>query len=280
MLGCGGGSGAGTETATGTDTVSEAVAEAVDDSAIETVTETDTDSSAEALTEAETAAEPATEAMVEAETPLEEAGEVVFPLSIELELKGSGCQVGPLGVTVLHVSLAWTTSLPARSSVEVALNEASGQADVEVAEDFGLEHALELDVTPLLLPAVPKVGDTILIVAHARGQLGEVGSSAAVGLAVDPALATCLYPFDPDCSDGAFVVCREPPPQCDPGLVLAADSGCYRCLYPATCSCDDGLAVLTDCPEPTECSALGVMATQQGCPVCVDPQTCRPFDAR
>jgi hypothetical protein len=274
--GCGGGTGAATEVAIEVLEATEAEPQA------EALAELEF-AAADAVDAAEAAAEPAPDTAVEAEPVPEavpEAGEVVFPLSVELELKSSACQAGPLGVTVLHVSLAWTTSLPARSTLEVALNEASGQGDVEVAEEYGLEHALELDVTPLLLPAVPKPGDAILLVVHAQGQHGESGSSAPLGIAVDAALAACLYPFDPDCSDGAKVMCREAPPVCDAGLVLAADAGCYRCLYPATCSCDDGQLALPDCPEPGECGALGVLATQQGCPVCVDPMTCRPFDAR
>jgi|GEM_PF-5235114 len=220
--------------------------------------------------------EPLADVAEEPDLPLEELpADVLIPLSVELHVDAAACAPSAPGVGIYRVSLAWTTSIAATSSVEVALNDFTASFQVPVTEEPTTDHALPLEFTAFHFGQVPKVGDVILVRVHAEAPAGQLGASEPISVAVSAAVRACLYPYDSECSDNAQVLCRVMPPVCAAPLVLAAFEGCYHCVFAATCTCDDGDPA--ECPAaPPECGEGLVMAVQAGCFACVDPVTCAP----
>jgi hypothetical protein len=134
------------------------------------------------------------------------------------------------------------------------------------------EHAIEITLSHFMFSSVPRVGDALLFRVDAAGADGSKGQATAQ-LPVDQPTQDCLYPYDHACSDGGEVMCRVPPPLCQPGKVLAATDGCYRCVFPQTCSCDDGTETI--CPSaPPQCAPDEILAYVDQCFACVNPVTC------
>lgn len=202
-----------------------------------------------------------------------------IPLSVELSLEQVRCDEEAPELGLLHVSLTWTTSLPARSTVEVALNDLDSAAFIPVEEPAQEIHALAFVLTASHFPLVPRVGDAILMRVRATSPQGAEGVSEPLAVAVSESVRACLYPYDPECSDNAPILCRVMPSSCEPPRVLAAFEGCYHCVYSATCTCDDGQPVVCASPAP-ECEGGQVLAAQEGCERCVDPFTCAPLLGR
>jgi hypothetical protein len=174
------------------------------------------------------------------------------------------------------VKLAWTTSAPAKSLIQLGLNQFPDlDGGIIVDEGFVKDHQMEFSVSHMHFGTVPKVGDEILFRVSVETEAGGKGLSNTIALPVDPALRDCLYPYDPKCSDGEAIWCRALPPPCEEGLVMAAIDNCQRCVFAATCTCDDGEPAI--CPSvPPQCESPLIQATQGGCFACVNPFTCRP----
>lgn len=176
----------------------------------------------------------------------------------------------------LVVTVTWHTSEPATSHLEVALNAFTGQeGSIWVDEEPTEAHAFEFSLTHFSLPAIPRVGDVLLVRVRAETPDGAEGLSDPFEVPVDQALQDCLYPFDPLCSDGGPVLCRAVPPPCAEDKVTASIDDCRRCVYAATCTCDDGQPAVCPAAPPT-CDAGQVLAVQGGCFVCAEPQSCEP----
>jgi hypothetical protein len=213
-----------------------------------------------------------------ADVPLEDLPpDVEIPLSVEVYVDSTGCDSSTPGVGLYRVGLRWTTSIAATSEIELALNDFEGASTVPLDEAPGTEHAFNLAFTAFHFAQVPRVGDLILIRVRARAPAGQVGVSEPISVAVSVPVRACLYPYDPECSDSAPVLCRLQPPSCASPLVLAAFEGCYHCVYSATCTCDDGSEATCDTPAPT-CAEGQVLAVQEGCFACVFPSTCLPAE--
>lgn len=212
------------------------------------------------------------------EVPQEELPpDVEIPLSVEVYVDSAACDSSTPGVGLYRIGLRWTTSIAATSEIELALNDFEGAGVLPVDEAPDTAHAFDLAFTAFHFAQVPKVGDVILIRVRARAPAGQIGVSEPISVAVSAPVRACLYPYDPECSDNAPVLCRLPPPSCAAPLVLAAFEGCYHCVYAATCTCDDGGEATCDTPAPA-CVEGQVLAIQGGCFVCVPPTTCVPAE--
>lgn len=175
-----------------------------------------------------------------------------------------------------RIALAWHTSVPAKTQLEVALDffpASTGYIPIE--EDFVLDHAFDLSLSHMHFMEVPRDGDRILVRVRATDAQGGEGLSPTLAIPVDAAMAACMYPYDRGCSDGGPILCRALPPPCAEGLVMAAFAGCQRCVYPLTCTCDDGSALVCLAAEPL-CEPGQVAAVRAGCWTCLNAYTCRP----
>jgi len=198
-------------------------------------------------------------------------------IQVDLDITGGECggtpEVHP-AFTWYGVSLSWQTSIPAKSQVETALNAFIGMEGwIPIDEDYVLDHMFDLHFSHMHFPAVPKVGDAILVRVRATGEGEEKGLSEVLEIQVDQTMRDCLYPYYKACSDGGPILCRAIPPPCDPDKVMAAFDGCQRCVYPGTCTCDDGTEPVCPMPQP-DCDDHEVLAVQGGCFACVSPFTC------
>lgn len=173
-----------------------------------------------------------------------------------------------------RLSLAWHTSVPAQTQLEVALNFfPTSLGYIPMDEGFLTDHAFDLSLTHFTFHRVPREGDRVLVRARATDGSGGKGLSDPVVIPLDAAAADCMYPYDARCSDGGPILCRALPPPCAPDLVLAAFAGCLRCVFPATCSCDDGRPLECLAAEP-QCAPGQVAAIRQGCWTCANALTC------
>lgn len=197
-------------------------------------------------------------------------------VQVDLDLESATCE--PSGFhpafSSYRVSLAWHTSAPAKSTIELALNAFTGlEGSIQVDEGFVQVHAYDLSLSHWFFGQVPRVGDVILVRVRVTGQAGAAGLSAPIHIEVTQAVRDCLYPFDPACSDGGPIMCRAVPPPCDDDKVMAAIAGCERCVFPATCTCDDGSDPICLMVPPV-CEGNTILAVQNGCFECVSPFTC------
>lgn len=197
------------------------------------------------------------------------------PPLFAVNVKESGCSSEWAGIGVLRVKLEWKTPWPATCKIYFGLNEILYNGWYEVNYDPETQHAFEMQLTAGHFAKVPEDGDRVLFQVQAVGEPDMEGFSKVHEVPVDQAMHDCLYPYDPDCSDGDPILCRVGMPRegCGEDKVLAAQEGCWRCVFPGTCSCDDGSDAV--CPmAPPECEDYLVLAVQQGCFACVAKWTC------
>lgn len=202
---------------------------------------------------------------------------VPYGVEVDLSVKSAACDASGAhpAFTSYRVTVAWHTSIPAKTSVTFALNQFSGQQGWIPSYEFVQDGEQEIALTHMHLGTAAKPGDKVLIRATSEGAGGEKGVSGTLEIIVDEAIADCIFPYDDECSDGGPVLCRAVPPPCDGDKVMAAIDGCQRCVHPSTCSCDDGTTptCLVDAPV---CDETEVLAVQQGCWACVSRFTCKP----
>jgi hypothetical protein len=202
-----------------------------------------------------------------------------WEVAVTFDEPGAGECVIPRGSPAFSsyaLSLAWHTSLPAKTQLEIALNHYPVHPGaIPMTGDFALDHAFELSLSHLHFGDVPREGDRLLVRARATTASGGAGLSDPLEIAVDEAMAECMYPYDRRCSDGGPILCRALPPACTGERVMAAFAGCLRCVFPTTCTCDDGAPL--ECLAATPlCDGGRVAAVQNGCWVCANAYTCEP----